>query len=55
MKRSEIRDLVVKATVNTNELTSVVDVIFKEIGDAYDKGFNQGKYDPDFEDDEDWD
>lgn len=57
MTRTEIRDLVVKATVNTEELTNVVDTIFKEIGDAYKKGFNQGKYDPDFdncEDDDDY-
>jgi hypothetical protein len=56
MTRTEIRDLVVKAAVNTEELTNVVDTIFKEIGDAYNKGFNQGKHDPDFyncEDDED--
>lgn len=39
MTRTEIRDLVVKATVNTEELTNVVDTIFKEIGDAYNKGF----------------
>ena len=49
MTRTEIRDLVVKATVSTDELTNVVDTIFKEVGDAYDKGFNQGKYDPDFD------
>ena len=48
MTRPEIRDLVVKATVNTEELTKVVDTIFKEIGDAYSKGYNQGKYDPEF-------
>ena len=53
MTRTDIRDLVVKAAVNTEELTNVVDTIFKEIGDAYNKGFNQGKYDPDFYDDDD--
>ena len=56
MTRTEIRDLVVKAAVDTNELTNVTDIIFKEIGDAYNKGFNQGKYDPEFhncEDDDD--
>ena len=49
MKREEIRDLVVKATVNTDELTNVVDAIWKEINSAYDKGYNQGKYDPEFD------
>jgi len=34
MTRTDIRDLVVKATVNTEELTNVVDTIFKEIGDV---------------------
>ena len=53
MTRTDIRDLIVKASVNTDELTNVVDIIFKEIGDAYDKGFNQGKYDPDFDNYED--
>ena len=53
MTRTEIRDLVIKATVNTEELTSVVDILFKEIGDAYSKGYNQGKYDPDFDNCED--
>jgi len=49
MTRTEIRDLVVKAAINTEELTSVIDIICKEIGDAYNKGFNQGKYDPNFD------
>jgi nucleoid DNA-binding protein len=49
MTKAEIRDLVVEAVVNTEELTKVVNTIFKEIGDAYNKGFNQGKYDPDFD------
>jgi len=44
MTREDIRNLVVKAIVNTEELTNVVDTIFKE--------FNQGKYDPDFDNDE---
>ena len=45
MTREDIRNLVVKAIVNTEELTNVVDTIFKE--------FNHGKYDPDFDNDED--
>mgnify|MGYP003657079859 CR=1 FL=1 len=53
MTRTDIRNLVVKAAVNTEELTNVVDTIFKEIGAAYNKGFNQGKYDPDFDNCED--
>ena len=47
MTRTDIRDLVVKAAVNTEELTNVVDIIFKEIGYAYNKGLNQGKYELD--------
>ena len=56
MTRTDIRDLEVKAAVNTEDITNVVDTIFKEMGIAYNKGFNQGKYDPDFhncEDDDD--
>ena len=53
MTRTEIRDLVVKATVNTDELTKVVDCLWKEIKDAYNKGYNQGKYDPYFDNCED--
>ncbi len=56
MTKTEIRDLVVKATLNPEELENVVDTIFKEMGDAYNKGFNQGYYDPEFhncEDDDD--
>jgi len=50
MTRTEIRDLVVKAVVNTDELTNVVDTIFKELASAYRVGFNQGKYDPNYDD-----
>lgn len=49
MTKTEIKDLVVKATINKEELANVVDTLFKEIGDAYNKGFNQGKHDPDFD------
>ena len=53
MTRTDIRDLVVKAAVNTDELTNVVDAIFKEIGNSYSRGFDQGKYDPEFHNSED--
>ena len=52
MTREEIRDLVIKAAVNTEELTDVVDAIFKEIAKAYDEGYNQGRYDPEFDTDD---
>lgn len=50
MTKTEIKDLVVRAAVNSEELANVVDAIFKAIGNAYSKGFDQGKYDPDFDD-----
>jgi len=53
MTREEIRELVIKTIADTNELTNVVDTIFKEISDAWLKGYNRGKYDPEFDNEDD--
>jgi hypothetical protein len=33
MKREEIRDLVIRAILNTEDLSNVVDILFNEVGD----------------------
>ena len=39
MIKTDIKNIIVKAVINTEELTNVVNTIFKEINDTYRKGF----------------
>ena len=49
MTKTYIKHLVAKAIFDKEELTNVVEAIFKIINDSYKKGYNQGKNDPYFD------
>lgn len=52
MTEEEIRALIIESTSGTENLAEAVEIISNEIAKAYRKGYERGKYDPDFDSDD---
>jgi len=52
MTKEEIRTLIIESSSGTENLAEAVEIICNEIAKAYRKGYEQGKYDPDFDSDD---